>query len=225
MTTALVTGAGRGLGLEVCRQLVQQGMTVWGATRSPAPQVEEAGAQPLLLDVADYDSVRTAVAQLEELDVLVNNAAAYVDWSEAGSAADLHAARAVFETNVFGPWALVQAALPLLRRSSAPRIVNVSSGAGSHGDADFGLARRHGAAASYGVSKAALNALTATLAAELDGVLVNAVCPGLTATYEGAEAMDARPVEESAKGIVWAATLPDGGHTGGFFRDGQPHPW
>ena len=225
MTTALVTGASRGLGLEVCRQLVEQGLTVWGATRSPAPQVEEVGARPLQLDVADYDSMRTALAQLDELDVLVNNAAAYVDWTETGRVADLAAARAVFETNLFGPWALVQAALPLLRRSPAPRVVNVSSGGGSHGDADFGLPRRHGAAASYGVSKAALNALTATLAAELDGILVNAVCPGLTATYDGAEAMGARPVEESARGVVWAATLPDDGPTGGFFRDGQPHPW
>ena len=93
--------------------------------------------------------------------------------------------------------------------------------------AAFGLAARRGAAATYGVSKAALNALTSTLAAELaeTPVLVNAVCPGLTATYPGAEAMGARPVADSAGGVVWAATLPDDGPRGGFFRDGQPLDW
>ncbi|WP_377640783.1 SDR family oxidoreductase [Oryzobacter terrae] len=105
--------------------------------------------------------------------------------------------------------------------------MNVSSGAGSHGDQSFGLTVRGGAAASYGISKAALNAMTSTLAAELrgTGVLVNAVCPGLTATYPGAEAMGARPVEVSAQGIVWAATLSDDGPTGGFFRDREPLEW
>jgi NAD(P)-dependent dehydrogenase (short-subunit alcohol dehydrogenase family) len=117
--------------------------------------------------------------------------------------------------------------LRLLRRSDHPRIVNLASGAGSHGDESFGLGRRQGAAASYGISKAALGALTSTFAAELatTGVLVNAVCPGLTATYPGAEAMGARPVVDGAASVVWAVTLPDGGPSGGFFRDGQPLPW
>ena len=117
--------------------------------------------------------------------------------------------------------------LPLLRRSAHPRIVMVSSGGGSHTDERFGLARRGGAAASYGVSKAALNALTATLAAELADtpIVVNAVCPGLTATWEGAEQMGARPVEQGAVSVLWAATLPDDGPRGGFFRDGQPLGW
>jgi NAD(P)-dependent dehydrogenase (short-subunit alcohol dehydrogenase family) len=105
--------------------------------------------------------------------------------------------------------------------------VNVGSGGGSHGDPQFGLAHRHGAAASYGVSKAALHALTATLAAELAGtpVVVNAVDPGLTATWPGAQSMGARPIGESVPGVVWAATLPDDGPRGGLFRDGRPHPW
>ena len=113
------------------------------------------------------------------------------------------------------------------RQSPHPRVVNVSSGAGSHADPAFGLAVRGGAAATYGISKAALNALTSTLAAELAGtpVIVNAVCPGLTATYPGAEAMGARPVAESAAGVVWAATLPDDGPRGGFFRDAKPLGW
>ena len=121
----------------------------------------------------------------------------------------------------------MQAFLPLLRQSPHPRLVNVASGAGSHGDEQFGLTRRGGQSASYGISKAALLALTSTLAAELEGskVLVNAVCPGLTATWPGAEAMGARPVADGAAGVVWAALLPDDGPHGGFFRNGQPMPW
>ena len=103
----------------------------------------------------------------------------------------------------------------------------VSSGGGSHADDQFGLTRRGGAAASYGISKAALNALTSTLAAELAGtpILVNAVCPGLTATWPGAEQMGARPVAEGAASVTWAATLPDDGPRGGLFRDGEPLGW
>jgi NAD(P)-dependent dehydrogenase (short-subunit alcohol dehydrogenase family) len=172
-------------------------------------------------------AVATAVERFGRLDVLVNNAAAYVDWTETATKADLDGARAVMETNLFGAWRLIQAVLPLLDRSPAPRIVNVSSGAGSHEDPAFGLRARGGAAASYGISKAALNALTSTLAAQFAStpILVNAVCPGLTATWPGAEGMGARAMAESAPGVVWAATLPAGGPTGGFFRDGAPIAW
>lgn len=179
------------------------------------------------LDVTDAAAVAAAARELPALDVLINNAAAYVDWTETVSGADLQAARQVLETNLYGPWQLTQALLPALRGSAGGRIVNVSSGAGSHGDPAVGLGARGGAAASYGISKAALNALTTTLATELagTGILVNAVCPGLTATWPGAEAMGARPVDRSAAGVVWAATLPADGPTGGFFRDGAPLPW
>ena len=236
----LVTGAARGIGLEVARQLAQRGATVLISARdaerarAAAREIADAGDVRSLsagLDVADGASVRAAAAALEHdpgrLDVLVNNAAAYVDWTETAGAADLAAAEAVVQTNLFGAWRVTQALLPLLRRSPHPRVVNVSSGAGSHGDEQFGLTRRGGAAATYGVSKAALNALTATLAAELDGtaVLVNAACPGLTATWPGAEQMGARPVAEGAASVVWAATLPDDGPRGGLFRDGRPLPW
>ena len=103
----------------------------------------------------------------------------------------------------------------------------VSSGAGSHGDQQFGLMTGGGAVASYGVSKAALNALVAKFAAELANstIRINAVCPGLTATAPGMEAMGARPIPEGAASVVWAANLPADGPTGGFFRDGQPLPW
>ena len=232
---ALVTGAAHGLGREVARRLADDHVVVLAARQpdAAAAAAAELGvrALPVGLDIADPASVTAAVDALAtdpgRLDVLVNNAAAYVDWTETGTGADLDAAHAVMEVNLFGAWRLVQAGLPLLRHSPHPRIVNVSSGAGSHGDTAFGLAARGGAAASYGISKAALNALTSTLAAELAGtpILVNAVCPGLTATWPGAEAMGARPVEESAEGVVWAARLPDGGPSGGLFRDGEPLLW
>jgi NAD(P)-dependent dehydrogenase (short-subunit alcohol dehydrogenase family) len=233
---ALVTGASGGLGKEVARQLAGQGVHVVIASRDPAAAAktaEEIGVSALTvgLDVTDAESVRAAADELANdpgrLDVLINNAAAYVDWSERGSTADIDASKAVMETNLYGGWRMTQALLPLLRRSPAARIVNVSSGAGSHEDASFGLTARGGAAASYGISKAALNALTSTQATELAqaNVLVNAICPGLTTTWQGAENMGARPVEVSATGVVWAATLPDDGPTGGFFRDRKPLPW
>jgi len=226
----LVTGAAKGIGRDVARQLVDRGETVIVSARDAARAqtvAGELGAAALTLDVTDGASVAAAVAQLDELDVLINNAAAFVDWAEMGSAADLDTARAVLDTNLLGTWRVTQAVLPLLRRSAHPRIVMVSSGGGSHGDEQFGLTRRGGAAATYGISKAALNALTATLAAELADtpILVNAVCPGLTATWPGAEAMGARPVADGAASVVWAATLPDDGPRGGFFRDGEPLAW
>ena len=235
-TVVLITGAAHGLGHEVARQLAEQGRHVVISARKAEAATAAAAelgvsALPVGLDVADADSVRTAAdalaAEPGRLDVLVNNAAAYVDWSETATGSDLDDARRVLETNLFGTWRLTQALLPLLRQSSAPRIVNVSSGAGSHVDPAFGLTARGGAAASYGISKAALNAFTSTLATELagTGVLVNAVCPGLTATWPGAEGTGARPVTESAVGVVWAATLPDDGPTGGFFRDAAPLGW
>jgi NAD(P)-dependent dehydrogenase (short-subunit alcohol dehydrogenase family) len=143
------------------------------------------------------------------------------------STTDLTTAREVFDTNLFGIWRVCQAFLPLIRQSPHGRIVMVSSGAGSHGEPQFGLSAKGGAAATYGISKAALNALTSKLAAVLEGsgVLVNAVDPGLTATNPGAEAMGARPVPEGAASAVWAATLPDDGFAGGLFRAGEPLPW
>lgn len=239
-TVVLITGATRGLGSEVARQLAGRGATVLVSARDPAKaeqtaaelgQAGDVRALPVGLDVNQARAVRETAEALRRdpgrLDILINNAAAYVDWTELATAADLSASEQVLSTNLFGPWRTIQALLPLLRESPHPRIVNVSSGAGSHGDEQFGLTRRGGAAASYGISKAAQNALTATLATELADtpILVNAVCPGLTATWPGAEQMGARPISEGAASIIWAATLPDDGPTGGLFRDGHPLPW
>lgn len=235
---ALVTGANRGIGLEVARQLARRGMTVVMGAREAAngeAAVEELTSEGLearavVLDVADGTSTGRLAAEIESgfgrLDVLVNNAAAFADWSETASGADLENARAVFDINLFGAWRVTQALLPLLGRSGRARIVNVSSGAGSHGEPNFGLASGP-SAASYAVSKAALTALTSKLAVELEGsgILVNAVDPSLTATAPGMEEMGARPIPEGASSVVWAATLPEDGPTGGFFRDGEPLPW
>lgn len=237
MSIALITGAARGLGLEVARQLVTTGVEVVIGARDPqataavVSELEGVHSYAGSLDIADPKSVHHAATWWAEdigpLDILINNAAAYVDWSELASTADLEAAERVMQVNLFGSWRMIQAFLPLLKRSAHPRIVNVSSGAGSYADPAFGLAVRGGAAATYGISTAALNALTSTLAAELAAtpVIVNAVCPGLTATYPGAEAMGARPVGQSATGVVWAATLPADGPRGGFFRDEKPLDW
>ena len=235
-SVVLITGGARGLGKEVARRLTASGHHVVIGARDAEQAVvaaEEVGAAalPVALDVADDTSVRAAadalVATPGQLDVLVNNAAAMPDFAETVTSANLDAVRRALEINFFGAWRLTQAVLPLLRRSLAPRIVNVSSGAGSHGDTTYGLTSRGGTTAGYAISKAALNALTSTLAAELagSGILVNAVCPGFTATFPGAEQMGARPAAESAVGVVWAATLPGGGPSGGFFRDAQPLPW
>jgi NAD(P)-dependent dehydrogenase (short-subunit alcohol dehydrogenase family) len=236
----LVTGSAQGLGRAVAEALARRGATVIISARdqakaaATATQIAAAGdLHPLSagLDVADrasVDAAATAIAnQWGRLDVLINNAAAYVDWTETATRADLAQSRAVMDTNLYGAWNTVQAMLPLLQASAHPRVVNIASGAGSHGDERYGLSSRQGTAASYGISKAALLALTATLAAELASapVIINAVDPDLTATWPGAETMGARPVTDSVPGVIWAATLPDDGPRGGFFRDGQPQPW
>jgi NAD(P)-dependent dehydrogenase (short-subunit alcohol dehydrogenase family) len=135
-----------------------------------------------------------------------------------GVDADLAVVQQALDTNTFGVWRMCQAFVPLLRRSQHGRIINVSSEAGSLSSMEAGTP-------AYNVSKVALNALTRMLAAELrsDGILVNAACPGWVATDMGGEG--GRPVEDGASGIVWAATLPDDGQSGGFFRDGKPLPW
>ena len=227
---ALVTGANRGIGLEVCRQLAKNGFTVILGSRDlkkghdAARTLSNEGLTvlPLQLDVTKQASVDTAKSVAETkfniLDVLINNAAIlYDDWQRAAGA-DLDVVREAFETNTLGAWRMCNAFLPLLRLSKHPRIVNVSSEAGS-------LTAMGGGAPAYNLSKVGLNALTRMLAKELKSsrILVNAVCPGWVATDMGGSG--GRPVEDGAAGIVWAATLPDTGPTGGFFRDGKPLSW
>jgi NAD(P)-dependent dehydrogenase (short-subunit alcohol dehydrogenase family) len=227
---ALVTGANRGLGLEVVRQLARCGMVVILGARdeakgqSAAKSLTDAGLAvvPRCLDVTEEETVdrlATDVGQeFGRLDVLVNNAGALYDTWQRATRVDFRLVQEALETNTVGPWRVCQAFVPLLRKSQAGRIVNVSSEAGS-------LARMGAGTPAYTVSKAALNAFTRVLAAELRDtrILVNAICPGWVATDMGGRG--GRPVDDGAAGVVWAATLPDGGPTGGFFRDGRPLPW
>jgi NAD(P)-dependent dehydrogenase (short-subunit alcohol dehydrogenase family) len=224
---ALVTGGNRGIGLETGRQLAALGFTVLLGTRDPAKG--EAAARQLggtveaiALDVASPDAAAHAVAEVERrfgrLDVLVNNAAIHYDPRARALKPDWTVIREAFETNVFGAWRIAAACAPLLSAGGHGRLVNVSSEGGS-------LASMGAGAPAYSTSKATLNALTCILAAELRGagVLVNAICPGWVATDMGGPG--GRPVAQGAAGIVWAATLPDDGPTGGFFRDGKRLPW
>ena len=149
---------------------------------------------------------------------MVNNAAVNYDTGQRAATADLDDVRRTLETNLFGAWNVTLALLPLLRASTDPRIVNVSSEGGS-------LTNMGGGTPAYSVSKCALNALTRMLAAELrgDGILVNAVCPGWVATDMGGAG--GRPVSAGAASVIWVADLSRTGPTGGFFRDGRSLPW
>ena len=228
--TALVTGGNRGIGFGVCRQLAARGFAVLltardaEKSRAAAAKLKSVGrVEPVVLDVANASSIEKAVADVSSrydwLDVLINNAGINYDtWETVENAEIDGTVIETIRTNLLGPWRMCQAFLPLLRKSRAGRIVNVSSESGS-------LANMGAGRPAYQVTKAALNALTRTLAGELRGtsILVNAVCPGWVATDMGGTG--GRPVADGASGILWAATLPDNGPTGGFFRDGKPLPW
>jgi NAD(P)-dependent dehydrogenase (short-subunit alcohol dehydrogenase family) len=226
---ALVTGGNRGIGREVASQLFNSGFTVILGSRNrelgeqAAAGIDPSGGQVLArqLDVTDPHSVAVtaewAADRLGRLDVLINNAAVEYDTDQRSITADLDRVSRALDTNLLGAWRVSQAFLALLRRSSHPRIVNVSSEAGA-------ISEMTGGTPAYSVSKAALNALTRLMAADLraDRILVNAVCPGWTDTDMG---RGGRPVPEGAASVVWAAMLPDDGPTSGFFRDGHQLPW
>jgi NAD(P)-dependent dehydrogenase (short-subunit alcohol dehydrogenase family) len=224
---ALVTGGNRGIGFEVCRQLAGKGFMVLLGARDVRKGRAAAARLPgvvesVELDVAHPDHAAQLAQRVQQdhghIDVLVNNAGIHYDSDETATTADWKIVREAFEVNLFGAWRLAQAIAPMMRTARYGRIVNVSSQAGS-------LSTMSGGTPAYSTSKAALNALTRVLAGELagTGVLVNSVCPGWVATDMGGSG--GRPVAEGAAGIVWAATLPDNGPTGGFFRDGKPLPW
>jgi NAD(P)-dependent dehydrogenase (short-subunit alcohol dehydrogenase family) len=235
---ALVTGANKGIGLEIARQLAREGITVFlGARdeargRSAAEKLVGEGldARPLRLDVADDASVAAAAAAFERdpgrLDVLVNNAGIAID-DGPPSRVSLDALRRTYETNVFGVVRTIQAFLPLLRRSDDGRIVNLSSGLGSlsqNSDPNWEFAAVKFLA--YNSSKTAVNAITVQFAYELRDtrIKVNAADPGYVATDMNRN-QGVRSVEQGAATPVRLATLPADGPTGGYFNDAGAIPW
>jgi NAD(P)-dependent dehydrogenase (short-subunit alcohol dehydrogenase family) len=237
---ALVTGANKGIGREIAAQLADRGMTVLLGSRDPdrgaaaaaALQPAHGDVRPLQLDVTDPVSVRAAAdrigAEFGRLDVLVNNAAVSGGYEQAVGTVDVDVVRAVFETNVFGVLRVTDAMLPLLERSEAPRIVNMTSSVGSltqMADPDGPLAEMP-ASVAYVPSKTALNSLTVQYAKGLRkaGILVNSGCPGYCAT----DLNDHRGHRTAAQGAAIAvrlATLGPDGPTGGFFDDAGPVAW
>jgi NAD(P)-dependent dehydrogenase (short-subunit alcohol dehydrogenase family) len=237
-STALVTGATGGIGLQIARQFAEQGWTVFVGARDATRGAEAAAefdGRPLLLDVTDADAIARAATSVPELDVLVNNAGISLDTGAAVTETDVEVFRRTFETNVFGVVAVTNAFLPALRRSAHPRIVNVSSGTGSltwstgpNPQFDFQAAAT-GSGAAYRSSKTALNALTVFYAQALvgDGIKVNALAPGVRATNLNprAASVGGDPAEAAAA-AVRLALLPDDGPTGQLFSwDGTIVPW
>lgn len=228
---ALVTGANRGIGFEVCRQLARRGLRVLLTAREEdrgrraAERLRQEGLDVHFhrLDVTDEDSVHRTAAFAEKewggVDVLVNNAGVYPDEGVPGLTIDLETVRRTMEVNAYGPLRLCQTVIPRMRRHRYGRIVNVSSGLGAFDDMGGGTL-------AYRLSKVSLNALTRILADEVrgTGILINAMCPGWVRTDMGGRNAP-RSVEQGADTVVFLSTLPDSGPSGGFFRDRKPIPW
>ncbi len=227
MTTTLITGATRGLGRETARQLVAAGHTVYlGARDATAGRAaaDELGARTVALDVTDDNSVAAAFARIEAdggLDVLVNNAGVAL------LALNGPDARTVFDTNAVGIIRVTEAALPLLRRSTNPVVINLSSALGSFtANHDPERPASQVSAIVYGASKAAVSMLTVQYARAVPEVKFNAVEPGYTATELGGQPNPhGRPVEISAQTIVRAATIGADGPTGTFQEDNGELGW
>jgi NAD(P)-dependent dehydrogenase (short-subunit alcohol dehydrogenase family) len=229
---ALVTGANRGLGLETCRQLLSNGLTVVMAGRDEAALAraqagleshEQSRTAIVQLDVTDsrriVEAHRIVKERVGPVDVLINNAAILLAESDEVLSISTDAYRRTFETNLFGVIDACRAFVPEMAKRRYGRVVNVSSGAGQ-------LARMSTYAPAYSMSKTALNAFTRILGATYQGkgVLVNAVDPGWVRTDMGGPSAPRSP-QEGADTIVWLATLPDDGPTGGFFHDRRAIQW
>jgi NAD(P)-dependent dehydrogenase (short-subunit alcohol dehydrogenase family) len=229
---AVVTGANRGIGFEICRQLAAKGISVVLTSRDEAKgrmAVAQLRSQGLeiefyQLDVTDTSGIQRLGGFLERkygaADILINNAGIMADPKGTSMlGVQLQIIRTTMETNVYGPLILCRELVPLMRKKNCGRIVNISSGLGQ-------LSEMGGGMPAYRMSKTALNALTCTLAAELKGtnILVNSVCPGWVKTDMGGPNA-VKTLAEGADTAVWLATLPDGGASGGFYRDRKAISW
>jgi len=222
---ALVSWANRGIGREDVRQLAERGSTTILGSRDKekgwaVAEEIDGDVRVRQLDVTDEKGIQNLAREVEEelgwLDILVNNAGVAMDGGQRGVDADLDVVLETMEMNLFGAWLLCEAFVSPMQRNEYGRVVNVSSVMGAPNDMG-------GGSPAYRVSKMALNALTRILASELrgSGILVNLVCPGCVRTNMGGSSVS-RPVEEGADTLVQAATLPNNGPTGGFFRDRRP---
>ncbi len=234
---AVVTGANRGIGKEICRQLARQGVLVVLTSRDEPKGLaackelerEELPVRFHELDVKHAGSIQHLVNFLQKefgrCDILINNAGVFLDKSDHYTKipsifnAQVDTIRESLETNVFGPLLLCQAIIPLMKKNNFGRIVNLSSGMGQLSDMNGGYP-------GYRISKTALNAVTRIINDELKefNILVNSMCPGWVRTDMGGPNAT-RDVDEGADTAVWLATLPDKGPRGGFFRDRKEIPW
>ncbi len=236
---ALVTGANRGIGLEIARQLGRRGITVVVGARDAGKGVgarqqligDGCDAHFVLLDVTAAHTVQAAATRVAEafgrLDILVNNAGIQIDADASLLELTPHRLLDTLRTNALGPLLLCQACVPVMRARRYGRIVNMASKLGSLADiADPRSPRAAVGSPAYRLSKTLLNGITLLLARELEGanILVNSACPGWVRTDLGGNRAPLS-VEEGADTPVWLATLPDGGPTGGFFRERKPIPW
>ena len=228
---ALVTGGNRGIGLEICRQLSKLGIRVLLGSRDSAKGAAAAGelnaaklpVEARELDVADDQSILDCMGWIRRdvgrLDILVNNAGIMVEDNDDEPEEELRIVRETMQTNVYGPLLLSRLAVPIMKSRRYGRIVNLSSGMGS-------LTEMGPGHIAYRMSKAGINVVTRVLAAEVEGmgILVNSADPGWVKTDMGGRGAS-RTVYKGAETPVWLATVPEGGPTGGFFRDRKAIPW
>ena len=244
---ALVTGGNRGLGLELCRQLAARGVTVLLGARNPESGHEAAemvradggNCRSVALDVTDADQIAALTAELDatygRLDVLVNNAAILIDLGVQPSATSEAALRANLDVNFIGPYMLIAAMTPLLRRGHRARVLNLGTQVGSFGNLDdAGSPLVEDICPAYQASKIALNAATALFAKELrqDGITVNSVCPGWVMTDMGHEDLPdyggaVAPISptEAVAQMLWLIEDEPSPPTGGFWSQGEEIPW
>ena len=228
---ALITGANRGIGFEICKQLAQKKIKVILTARDEAKG--KAAVQKLVkegldavfyqLNVSDATSVKNLADRIQKelgrLDILINNAGIFIDPGKLAQNVELDIVRKTLEINLLGPLSLCQTFIPLMKKHNYGRIVNLSSGMGAFSEIGAG-------SAGYRISKTALNSMTAILANELTGsnILVNTLNPGWVRTDMGGKNAT-RSVEQGADTAIWLATLPDNGPSGKFFRDRKEIPW